>query len=341
MGTYQRGGQGASRRRLWGISCILISCFAFAGWFLILRETPSEMKAAKTRKLDPVVHSEANAILNAPPSDIAGTDPAIENSKANIPDGAPLKPSGTPPPFLDRVARGRMEVGGSGDFVPGPEEVAARTAELQPPEAELLKMTSPDLVNELAASPLQLSIYHSSSNSLDGLLASFRHTHKGVDILLSRPDAASTLLDTYQAYSDSLVAPETPDNEHGNALEFASLEVLLGANAVLDQFESQNLLPTLIESVLLSIEHREQYNAARAEEFYGEAFLDHAATVVGRSLARLDDPGFLDWMAEPERVGLLTERMPTQEEAREILDMAATAYGPDAAGITNSPIREQ
>lgn len=341
METYQSDSQGTSQRRLWGISCILIACFVYVVWFLILRETPSEMKAAETSNLDPVTRSEANAILNSPPLEVSRADPVIESSKDNIPGGAPLRPSSTPPPFLERVAPGRTEAGGSGDFVPGPEEVAARTAELQPPEAELLKMSSPDLVNELAASPLQLSIYHSSSNSFDGLLASFRHTHKGVDILLSRPDAASRLLDTYRAYSDSLEAPDAPDRERGNALEFASLEVLLGADAVLDQIESQNQLPTLIESVLLSIENRAQYNATQTEAFYGDAFLNHAATVVGLSLARLDDPGFLNWMAEPERVGLLTERMPTQEEAREILDMAATAYGPDAAGITNSPVREQ
>ena len=305
-----------------------------ATWLLIFRQPPENAKQVETSNLDLTAHTEANAFLNAPASDFSGTDPVIENLETKTPDYPPLEPSDPPPPIMDRAARERMEASGGGNFVPGAEEVAARTAELQPPEAELLKMTSSELVNELAASPLQVSIYHSSSNSFDGLLASFGNTHKGVDVLFSRPDAASTLLETYRSYSDSLVAPDTPVDEHGRGLEFASLEVLLGANAVLDQFESQNQLPALIESVLLSIEHKAQYNAARAEAFYGEAMLNYAATVVGRSLARLDDPGFLDWMAEPERVGILTERMPTHEEAREILDMAGTAYGPENVEIS-------
>jgi hypothetical protein len=288
------------------------------------------MKVMELRNLEPGSPTGANAILDAPLPEVA---PTVEDSEKSIPGVAALAPSSAAPPIVDRASRERFEFEIHGPQL-GAAEVAARTAELQPPEAELLEMSSLELVDELTASPLQVSIIHSSDIRFDAQRTTYGRTHKGVEILLSRPDAAATLLETYQAYSDSLMVPEPPGDARGTGFEFSVLELLIGAETTLDQFESAHLLPALIETVLQSVERQAQYDAAQPEPVYGEAMLANSATVVARSLERLNDPAFVAWMLAPERVGIMTERPPTHEEAREILDMAATAYGPETLKVT-------
>lgn len=333
MPTLRSKNRSTCQRWMWMASCLSLLGIGIAAWSLIFRPPVETSTPMETSKLDPTVHIETDAATHAPPSNITGTDSVIENSTTPIPDAPLLKPLGTLPPTMDRAARERMESGGT--FVPGAAEVAARNAELQPNEAELLEMTSSELVDELVTSPLQVALYHSSDNRFDAQLTAYERTNKGVGILLSRPDAASSLLATYRACSDSLVAPETPDDEPSTGLEFAALETFLGSTRVLEQFESEGQLPALIETVLQSIERQAQFDATQSEPVYGESMLTHSATVVGRALERLNDRLFIEWMTASEQLGILTERMPTYEEAREILDMAATAYAPGSIEMTS------
>lgn len=333
MTTAQSENRNKSRRWVWAALSVLVLGIGLAAWILNSQPPAKKLKPLEAASLDPAVHTEADPIIDAPPAENADTHPAATNSEPEIPDDSALETSRSPTPIMDLAARERFEFGGRNPG-PGAADVAARTAELQPPEAELLKMTSSELVDELSASPLQVSIYHSSDSRFDGQLAAFERTHKGVGILLSRPDGASALLETYQAYSDSLMVPEPPGDARGTGLEFASLEMLLGATPLLEQFESANQLPALIETVLQSVERQADYDAAQPEPVYGEAMIANSATVVGRSLERLNDPAFIEWITAPERLGILTDRPPTHEEAREILDMAATAYGPETLEVT-------
>lgn len=227
-------------------------------------------------------------------------------------------------PDLARELRERKETAGQHVSPLGPEDVAARALALQPSMADMLNMDTTEVARELVFSPLQVSIFHVGASGPDQQLTELALLHPGVDILLSRPDAGAALLATYRTYSDAIADPAGDYVEIGSSgLEFATLETLLGAEAVLDQIGEAGQLPTLIETVIEAVDRQAVYDASQPEPVYGEAMRNHAATLVGRSLVRLQDPAFLDWLSAPGREGVLTERHPTYEESATILEMGA------------------
>ncbi len=224
--------------------------------------------------------------------------------------------------LAERVARelkGRPDLAGRQS---ARERLAARIAELQPTEAELMEMSSADLVLEIAESTAVVSLAHSARTGADKLFAALAMNHRGVDVLLARPDAAASLLQTYLSFAAELEDLGTVAEDRHNGLEFAALEVMLAADAALEQFEAAGQLPVVIESVLNSLERQATYDAAQSEAVYGQFFVDHSATVVGRCLERLEKAEFIEWLNAEGRSGILTVHSPTEEESIEILNMA-------------------
>lgn len=277
---------------------------------------------------DAVLEVDSSAEESARPRPFAAADEPTEvnDSPARDSESALSADDQTWParPDLARELRGRKETAGQHVAPLGPEDVAARALALQPSVADMLNLDSAEVARELVFSPLQVSIFHMGAAGPDQQLTELALLHPGVDILLSRPDAGAALLATYRTYSDAIADPAGDYVEIGSSgLEFATIETLLGAEAVLDQIGEAGQLPTLIETVIEAVDRQAVYDASQPEPVYGEAMRNHAATVVGRSLVRLEDPAFLEWLSAPGREGVLTERHPTYEESATILEMGA------------------
>jgi hypothetical protein len=193
---------------------------------------------------------------------------------------------------------------------------------MQPTESELRQMSSRDLAQELATSPLAISNVHFTNPN--ARMRRFATDHGGVDILFGRPDAGQAILETYREYGGLIGSPpgSTSVELGGFAMSFAYLESLLSADEVLGQFQSEEAKREVVVAIVNSVEERAAYDASRDQPLYGEVILEYAAVAAGKYLRALSYPPFMSWLNAQNDPGLLSERSPNYDRTLEILDIA-------------------
>jgi len=199
----------------------------------------------------------------------------------------------------------------------GAERIKAYQQRLQIPPEELESISTEALVKNVNRSPL--SMHMITFPAPDGGLSAYRRKYNGVNELLSRPDAATTLLNMYTRDSHNLDAVAKGAS---SVFCFAIMEVLMSSDEIIKQVTDASLQDKFLASIIESHDLRVKYNSQQPNPVFGQATLPQTATAIGKLLDSVDCPEYKRWYAQKLVSGLFVERPVTYEESEELLSMA-------------------
>jgi hypothetical protein len=198
----------------------------------------------------------------------------------------------------------------------GPERIRAHHQTLQIPEEQLPNLSTKELADKITSSSLFIMMI--VFPDADGGLQRYAQSYNGVRVLLQRPDAAKTLLETYKTLSQQVSEVErNPTLLFG----FTILEVLLSSEQVSSQIHDVKQRQQLVSAIVKSLDARARYDALQPEPVYGQATLEYSALAVARYLTDLNDAAYQKWYDARRESGLFVDRAATYEEAQEIIGM--------------------
>ena len=188
---------------------------------------------------------------------------------------------------------------------------------LQIPDAELLTLSTKDLLNKVNVSSMTVPMF--IFPCADGGLSRYAASYNGVNAFLNRPDAAKVLLKKYKD-APNLVSEIDPKTGEG-IFRFAIMDVLMSSKQVISQLATSEQKEEAIALIIKSIDAQAQYDASLPEPAYGESTLEYSGLAIAKYLEALQDAEYLQWFAPKRDTDLFTKYLPSTSQAKEIISM--------------------
>ncbi|MFH1313219.1 MAG: hypothetical protein ABIJ00_08325 [Candidatus Eisenbacteria bacterium] len=167
---------------------------------------------------------------------------------------------------------------------------------LQVPAETLAVISTYDLVGMVTTSPFCVLMWAHSPTGYSEEIDSYSHSYNGLQELLEREDAATSLLTFYRntpVVSEFDSRPYDRHSVHVYTLEI--IEALLADERIIRQFDSDTIRELLAEAIDKYTD-RVRVNSRSAESLYGPPI--YTAYLVSRCLDHIDDPDFALWIAD-------------------------------------------